>query len=137
MKKISILISHIPNPRILKRIKTLENDFSISLIYWDRGQREKESFEVNRKNKVIKISIDAPQGKPVKRILPLIKYIRQSIKQLKKEKPDIIHAANLDMLLIARIYKSFHSREIKIVYEVADLPKYSFVKSIDSFRSFI
>ena len=47
LKKVAILISHIPNPRILK-IKALENDFKITLIYWDRGQLIKESFEINQ-----------------------------------------------------------------------------------------
>ena len=132
-----MLISHIPNPRILKKIKTLEDDFNISLIYWDRGQKQKESFEINNKNKVVKINIDAPQGNAVKRILPLIKYIFKAINVLKAEKPDVIHAANLDMLLIARIYKGLYDGNTKIVYEVGDLPKYSFVKKVDSVKDFI
>ncbi len=137
MKKISILISHIPNPRILKRIKTLEDDFDITLIYWDRGQEVKETFEINSKNKTVKIAIDAPHGNPIKRIVPLLKYIGKAIKVLKDGRPDIIHAANLDMLLIARIYKAFYNKDIKIVYEVADLPRYSFAKKINSFKSLV
>lgn len=43
----------------------------------------------------------------------------------------------MDMLFIARIYQIVYNRNIKIVYEVADLPKYSFVKKADSFKTLI
>lgn len=137
MKKVSILISHIPDPRILKRVKALENDFKISLIYWDRGQLEKESFEINPTHNVYKIYINAPQGKPIKRIIPLIKYFFKAIKLLRCEKPDVIHAGNLDMLFIAVVYKKIFNKCVRIVYEVADLPKYTFVSKISSFKSII
>lgn len=136
LKKVAVLISHIPNPRILKRIKTLENNFLISLIYWDRMQPNKESFEINPKHNVFRINIKAPLGKPIKRIIPFIKYLFRSIKILKKEKPYIIHSANLDMLIIAYIYKTFFDRNVKIIYEVADLPNYVFVKRTVSFKTF-
>lgn len=132
LKKVAILISHIPNPRMLKRIKTLENNFEITLIYWDRGLTEKESFEINPKHNIRKIQVKSPQGKPIKRIIPLIKYMFSAIKVLKYEKPDIIHAGNIDMLFIAAFYKKIINNEIKIVYEVADLPKYAFVKKTRS-----
>ena len=38
MLKSTEILSHIPDLRILKRVKSLENDFEIVLIYWDRGQ---------------------------------------------------------------------------------------------------
>lgn len=137
MKKVAIVISHIPNPRILKRVKALENDFNITLIYWDRGQKEKESFEIDAKHNVIKINLNAPQGNPAKRIVPLIKYTVKVIKVLKNKKPTIIHAANMDMLMIAVMYKQIYNKKTKIVYEVADLPKYSFIQKTDSLKSFI
>lgn len=132
-----MLISHIPNPRILKRIKSLEDNFEISLVYWDRGQAEKESFEINHRHKVMKVSLDAPQGVPFKRIIPLCRYIVKAISILKREDPEIIHAANMDMLFIATRYRRIFNKDVKIVYEVADLPKYSFVKKIDSLKSLI
>lgn len=137
MKKIVILISHIPNPRILKRIKTLENNFKITLIYWDRGLANKETFEINSKHKVQKIEVKAPLGNPVKRIIPLIKYMFKAIGVLKCEKPNIIHAGNLDMLFIASLYKKIFNRNVKIVYEVGDLPKYTFVKKVKSLKDIV
>ena len=128
LKKVAILISHIPNPRILKRIKALENDFKITLIYWDRGQLIKESFEINQIHTVFKIYIRSPLGEPIRRIIPLIKYMIKAIKVLRCDKPDIIHAGNLDMLFISALYKMVFDKKIHIVYEVGDLPKYAFVK---------
>lgn len=135
LRKVTLLISHIPNPRILKRIKTLENEFKISLIYWDRGHIEKEPFEIKARHKVFKIGVKAPQGKPLKRIIPLIKYMSRAIKALKREKPNIIHAGNLDMLFIALLYKKIFNRNTEIIYEVGDLPKYAFVKEIKSLKT--
>lgn len=137
MKKVVILISHIPNPRILKRIRALEDDFNISLIYWDRGQENKEQFEINAKNNIFKLCIKAQQGNMVKRIIPLTKYTQKAISLLKNENPDFIHAGNLDMLLIARIYKKFFNKHVKIIYEVADLPKYAFTKKANNITTCI
>ncbi|RKD76305.1 glycosyltransferase involved in cell wall biosynthesis [Sinobaca qinghaiensis] len=137
MKKVAVLISHIPNPRILKRIKAVENDFDVALVYWDRGQLEKETFEINPEHNVIKKYIKAPQGKPIKRLIPLIKYMITVLNTLKYEKPDIIHAANLDMLCIAYLYKKFINVNSKIIYEVADLPKYTFIKKANSTKTIV
>jgi succinoglycan biosynthesis protein ExoL len=132
MKQVAILISHIPNPRILKRIKVLENKFEITLLYWDRDLEVKESFEINETNSIDPILVKAPQGRPVARIVPLMKFAYIAINHLKGLKPDIIHAGGLDMLLVASIYKDLFKRDTKIVYEVADLPKYSFIKNANS-----
>lgn len=135
LKKVVILISHIPNPRILRRAKSLQNHFEIVLIYWDRGQAIKESFEIGPKIKVLRLFKKAPIGKPIARILPLSKFMVCAIKALKDEEPNIIHAGNLDMLFIASIYKSFFDKKIRIVYEVADLPRYAFVKKVNSLKT--
>lgn len=137
MSKIVFLISHIPNPRILKRVKILEEDFDITLIYWDRGQPVKEEFEINPINTVIRINISAPLGKPMKRIIPLMKFIFDALRQLKYEKPNIIHVANIDMLFIAVLYKKNIDKNIRIIYEVADLPKYSFYTDVNSVKALI
>lgn len=137
MKKVAIIQSNLPNPRLLKRIEVLENDFLINFIYWDRKVKVKESFTFNKNNILTKIELAAPLGNVRKRLIPLFKFARQALAKLKVYQPDIIHAANLDMLLIAYIYKKFYSRQIKIVYEIGDLPKYTFVKKVNSFKSML
>ena len=135
MKKIAIIISHTPNPRILKRIKSLENDFIISLIYWDRGQSIKRPFEINEKHKVTHITVNAAQGNMVARIIPLMKYLIKVLRLLITENPEIIHAANMDMLFIATTYRKIYNKKVKIIYEVADLPNYSVIHRINSIKS--
>lgn len=135
MNNIVFLLSHIPNPRMLKRIKVLENKFSISVIYWDRCLSNKEDFEINKKHRIEKISVPAPMGKPLKRIIPWIKFLLKSIYLLKDTSPSILHVNNVDMLFIAVIYKKFFKDTVKIVYEIADLPKYCFVKKIRSIKN--
>src|SRR5690554_7421593 len=98
MSKITFLLSHIPNPRILKRVKAIEDNFDISVIYWDRGMNVKEDFTISPRHEVYKILINAPMGKPLKRIVPLMKFRQQALNKLVDIKPNIIHAANLDML---------------------------------------
>ncbi|NLI74765.1 MAG: glycosyltransferase family 4 protein [Euryarchaeota archaeon] len=136
MAQMVILLSHIPNPRILKKIKTLEDRYKITLIYWDRGLKGKEGFEISKKNNVKEISVKAPQGKPFYRIIPLIKFTCIAISYLKDIKPTFIHASNFDMLLVASFYRDLFKKNTKIVYEVADLPEYSFIKGVHSLKTF-
>nr|WP_312579451.1 glycosyltransferase [Sedimentibacter sp.] len=137
MKKVAFLLSHIPNPRMLKRIKTIQNDFYISIIYWDRGQRVKETFEVSPNHNVEKILLKAPLGQPIKRIIPWMRFFIKSFRMLKKEDPSIIHVSNLDMLLIANFYKRTQKKATKVIYEVADLPKHWTVNKVRSIRDII
>ena len=137
MPRVVILLSHIPNPRMLKRVQTLEECFAITLLYWDRQLQKSESFSINPKHSLRKVSVKAPQGKTVARIIPLMKFALSAIRVLKCEKPDVIHAANLDMLMIAVFYKNFYQSTLKIVYEVGDLPKYAFVDRVSSPRHVI
>ena len=137
MKKVVFLLSHIPNPRMLKRIKAIESDFRITVLYWDRGQEIKETFEINPNHSVKKILLKAPMGQPIKRIIPWIRFFIKSFRILKKEIPAIIHVSNLDMLLIACFYKITRKKTANIIYEVADLPKHWTVNKIRSVRDFM
>lgn len=130
MKKVVLLMPHIPNPRMLKRVKALENDFKISLIYWDRLLENSESFKISSQHRLFKIAIKAPQGKPLSRVIPLVMFLGKSLSVLKTEKPNIIHVAELDMLFIANIYRLLYDSNVRIIYEIADLYKFTF--NVDS-----
>lgn len=119
---IVFLISHLPNPRMNKRIEVGKKAGTTSLIYWDRGTVEIwDIFHKDISN--YKIRILAAYTNPLKRIFPTIKYGIQAIKQLRKLKPKILYVANVDMLLIANIYSFITRRKTKIIYEIADLNK--------------
>lgn len=60
---------------MLKRIKSIETDFRITVLYWDRVQEIKETFEINPNHSVKKILLKAPMGQPIKRIIPWIRFL--------------------------------------------------------------
>lgn len=122
MYKVAFLISYIPSPRILKRIKAIEANYLLTIIYWDRNLPNKEDFDINSKNKVIRISISAPMGRPLLRFIPFLKFFNKSFRYLKEIRPDVIHVENIDMLTVATWYKNRVDRNVKIIYEIADLP---------------
>jgi len=137
LKKITILLSHLPNPRILKKVKALEEDFNINIIYWDRGHDIKESFYINPKNTVKAINIKSIRSRGIGKLWSLYRYKNRAMDELRKEDPHIIHALNMDMLFIARSYKKRYKSHVKLVYEVGDLPKYSFQKNIRSLKGIV
>lgn len=130
MAKVIFLLSHVPNPRLLKRVKTLEKKFEVQIIYWNRNLAYAESFSAETMHSVHEIKVTAPQGNAIARVRPLAKFAFESVQILKREKPNIIHAANLDMLLIAVFYKHAYRNNVRIVNEIGDLPKYTFVKRV-------
>jgi hypothetical protein len=58
---------------------------------------------------------------PIRRLLPYRKFISRSMTLLKQINPDLIHVQGLDMLKIACTYKRRVNRNVRIIYEVADL----------------
>lgn len=126
MKKIVFVLSHFPNPRIIKRIDTLKEKFDITLIYWNRLVYD-EKFSVDDRINVVQVTIKAPIGNPFKRVFPLWKFKCRVEKHLKIINPDFLHIANLDMLLVTEKYVHKH-KKVKTVYEIGDLGKYVFYK---------
>ena len=114
--RIIILLSHHPDPRMLKRVKSLSkvsND--ILVVFWDRM-----------------LDTPIPQGILVKRvkssdpwtllgrILVDLKLFFISVYWIFIKRPSIIYVSGFDMLLPGYFYKIFHPR-IKLILEVADL----------------
>ncbi len=137
MENVVMIIPRIPNPRTLRRINVLEDGFNITLLYWDRCLSVQEGFYINRRNIVKAIEVRAPQGKPLKRIIPLSKFIKKSLSELKSNMPLILHVENLDMLFVAWMHKIVHNERVTIVYEVADLPKYAFLSRHKPFKNLV
>ena len=117
--KIAILIGFPTKPRINKRIALESSLADVHVIFWDRGNGIPYSTEVEGyKPYPLKI----PMGtNPIWRFFPYRKFISRSMALLKQIKPDLIHVQGLDMLKIACAYKRQVNRNVRIVYEVADL----------------
>lgn len=118
MRKLVVLIGFLPNPRIYKRIRAEQTLFDVELICWDRGssmlKRPKET------NFIAHVIEEKAGSDPIRRLIPLRRFTAKAMAILDSIHPAIIHVQGLDMLQIAVKYQKKH-REVKIIYEVADL----------------
>lgn len=117
--KICFVLTHVPDPRINKRIEVAKGDGNIQVICVRRkGQDIWEP--VYKDIEHIIFNIDLPSSKQLlKRTLMSEKYKRNTMAQLEIIRPDIIYADGFDSLLIACHYKK--RNKVQLVYEVADL----------------
>lgn len=112
------LLSHIPNPRMNKRIGVVKEITDTTLICWDKQSNQLFNlYHDDIKNIVIKMA--ASTTEPLKRIRQTMNFGIKAYKEILKIKPKCIYAGNFDMLLIAYIYSILHNSNL--VYEVADL----------------
>ena len=126
--RITFLLSHVPGPRFYKKMKKTKEYFEISVIYRNRKSETFQTFFTD--NMINKHEIIDGKYKSWK--IPLNLYhafIKKSINQLKVIDPEIIHCGNLDMLLVAHIYKAKFNKKVRIVYEIGDLNKRTYNNS--------
>jgi len=121
-KDLIFLLPSPPDPRIMKRVSTfIKNNYNLGLIYWNR-------FDWNYGIDDIRID-NVSYGRPFQnnsfliRLFKYIPYFYFCLKNIRKYNPKLIYAANIDMLNIAVVYKILFNKDIKIIYEVADLGK--------------
>lgn len=131
MPKLFFLINHTPNPRILKRCRALDEVSDILLVYWDRLLDIDREFKKNKNWDIRPIKLKAHLGYPFYRFFLLVIFFLKVFKVLKKEKPNVIYAEKIDMLFIAWVYKKTVDKNVKIIYEVADLIKIKLNKNKD------
>jgi succinoglycan biosynthesis protein ExoL len=123
MARIAFLFNSAPLPRIKKRMKVALKIYEVFIIYWDRILAHNFEAELNKEIHEIKLTIKAPQGKTLQRVLPLIVFFLGALGEMIKIRPNVVHAANFDMLLVACVYKLWRP-SVRIIYEVADIPKF-------------
>lgn len=119
MKTLALLIGFLPNPRIYKRISLEKQIYNLHLICWDRGSEMQKKPQED--GFIVHCISQQASSDPLKRIIPYRKFFRKAMEELEKISPDVIHVQGVDMLDIACMYKGRVKREIKIIYEVADL----------------
>lgn len=121
------LISHIPDPRMCRRMEALADDYETHVVYWDRDCAGRP-LPSDMPSTIVphRVSVRAPSGQRLKRLIPTLKFARHSITMLKIIKPVAIHCGNLDMMYIGHLYRRWIDPQAKLVYEVADLPAITF-----------
>lgn len=115
------LVSHVPNPRANRRMNELATKYDVTLLYWNKGG---ESCSVQNMGNVkqVEINIKADRTHVEKRIVPFIKFLKLTVGRMKKDKPSAVYAERIDMLAIAWFYKQFYDKNVKIIFEIPDLP---------------
>lgn len=117
---IVFLLSHIPNPRMNKRIEVAKSLSKTALVCWDKQANHVwDLHHQDIENVVIRVAASGTE--PLKRIFQTLIFGIKSIKQLQKLRPKCIYVGNMDMLIIAYLY--FIGHKTNIIYEIADLNK--------------
>lgn len=126
--KIAYLLSHVPGPRFYKKMKKAREEFEVSVVYRNRHSETFQSFFNDRaieRHELMNESLKAWK-------IPVnIHYIffKKALTKLSFINPDIVHCGNLDMLVLAVMFKKRQKKNIKIVYEIGDLNKRTYNNS--------
>lgn len=115
---VCFLLTHIPNPRINKRIEVFKHVSNTKVICTRRASQN--IWEPTQDVEHIIFDIDLPSAKQiVKRAVVSHGFRKRALAKLEELQPDLIYTESLDSLMIAGAYKQRHA--VKVFYEVADL----------------
>lgn len=120
MKKIVFVLSHIPDPRMYRRIIAFKKEFYVSVICIRRtNQNIFVQKDIEGVKHFVKDMCLPPQSQIFKRFKAFRKYQKFLSDALKEIDPDIIYTEGLDALIATNRYSLTHN--VKVIYEVADL----------------
>ena len=115
---VCFLLTHVPNPRMNKRIEVFKSEADVHVICTRRASQN--VWEPTQDVDHIIFNIDLPSAKHiVKRYVVSKDFQKKALAKLEEMKPNVIYAEGLDTLIIAGKYKQKH--DVRIVFEVADL----------------
>lgn len=129
---IVFLLTHVPDPRMNKRIRMAKCFGEVIVICVRRASQD--IWEPYYKDVIHEIiNVDLPPARQiVKRIIASRTYKKEAFVFLQKYKPDMIYTEGLDSLGIVLKYKK--KTQCRIIYEVADLRE-SFIEIPRSFTA--
>ncbi len=123
--KVCFLLTHVPNPRINKRIEVIKSIAETHVICTRRASQN--IWEPAQDVEHIIFDIDLPGvNQLAKRYIVSRDFQKKAFAKLNELKPDIIYAEGLDTLIIAGKYKKNHN--VRVIFEVADLRE-SFIET--------
>lgn len=129
--KICFLLTHVPDPRINKRISVAKECGLTDVVCVRRKAQdiwEPSHLDVNH----IIFDIDLPSSKHIiKRTIMSQEFKMKALRELERINPDVLYCDGFDSLLIACKYKN--KKDVKLIYEVADLRE-GFIEKPKSFK---
>lgn len=119
VKKVKMILTNSfkADIRVFKEAKTLvENGYEVEVLCWDR-ENEFLNMEIDEKEgiKIKRFYPYSKYGSGKKQVIPFLKFIFKIKSYLKNKEYDIIHAHDLDGLLVAKIVNFFNNK--KIIYD--------------------
>ncbi len=119
MKKLLILCSHVPNPRMIKRIISLRKIFSqVNLLFLKRDFWN--GFNFSGIDGVYSEELNATANPTlVTRILENTKLVNQTRTKLESIGPDLVYVSGVELLLAL---KNSQKSNYPVVCEIADIP---------------
>lgn len=115
---VCFLLTHVPNPRMNKRIEVFKKIADTKVICTRRASQN--IWEPSQDVEHIIFDIDLPSAKHiVKRYVVSQDFQKKALEKLEELSPNTIYAEGLDSLIIAGKYKKNHA--VTIIFEVADL----------------
>lgn len=122
---VCFLLTHVPNPRMNKRIEVFKKDADTHVICTRRASQN--VWEPAQNVDHIIFNIDLPSAKHiVKRYAASQDFQKKALTKLEELRPNIIYAEGLDTLIIAGKYKKNH--DVRVIFEVADLRENYIIK---------
>ncbi len=123
--KVCFILTHVPNPRINKRIEVFKSVADTKVICTRRASQN--IWEPTQEVEHIIFDIDLPSAKHIaKRYIVSQGFHKKALASLYEFKPNVLYVEGMDSLLIACQYKK--KNDVRIIYEVADLRENYLVK---------
>jgi succinoglycan biosynthesis protein ExoL len=130
--RILFLLSHQPNPRIIKQIKYLSSYFEISVVYFEREylfdlSTEYEDYCVNNM-KIAKIH----NGRFFTRIFTYLASVYKLSFMLLKNHHTLVILNNIDVLVLYKLCSILNRYRARTVLEISDLRSHTYSDDIRS-----
>ncbi len=123
---IAVLCSHVPDPRVNKRIRSLSKiSADLVVLYWERDHGYSFRVEDSGQIEFIKLGASNKRGL-VKRFLESKRLQQRSFRILTERSPELVYVAGIEGMPAARKLK--RNCGSYIVLEIADLPANSYIE---------
>lgn len=118
-QNVCFILTHVPNPRINKRIRVFKDIMPVEVICARRASQNIWEPEYKDIKHTI-LNIDLPRSSQIfKRIKASSGFRRELYRLLKEKKPTIVYSEGLDTLMVAVKYKK--TNHCRLIFEVSDL----------------
>ena len=119
MSKIDVLyvLPNTPEPRNENIIRLIKDEYKTGVMYWKKNPKA-ETYNIDNCG-IFAIPISADAHNPLKRIIPMIRYMRSGIKKIQELEPRVIHVSKVDSMIMVNRYAKRAKVKPKIIYDIS------------------